>query len=162
MRAEEDDVAKRRDQIRMTDDEVWKLIEDRKSLQVATLNGDGSPHLTTLWFAVIDGRITFETYTKSQKVVNLRRDPRIAVLVEAGTRYDELRGVSINGRAELVDDPDRVHVIAREVMGRNQPGLSAPELDGLARRMAAKRSGVIVHPEKIVSWDHRKLAGVGL
>ena len=155
-------MAKRRDQIRMTDEEGWKLIEERKSLQVATLNRDGSPHLTTLWFAIVDGKIVFETYTKSQKVVNLERDPRIAVLVEAGTGYDELRGVSISGTAEVVKDPERVHVIAREVMGRNHPGVPKDEVDELARRMVAKRSGVIVHPEKIVSWDHRKLAGVGL
>jgi PPOX class probable F420-dependent enzyme len=155
-------VPKRRDQIRMTDEELWKLIEERKSLQVATLNRDGSPHLTTLWFAIVDGKIVFETYTKSQKVVNLERDPRIAVLVEAGTGYNELRGVSISGTAEVVKDPERVHVIAREVMRRNHPGVAKDEVDELARRMAAKRSGVIVHPEKIVSWDHRKLAGVGL
>jgi len=155
-------VAKRRDQIRMTDEEVWKLIEERRSLQVATLNRDGSPHLTTLWFAVVDGKIVFETYTKSQKIVNLERDPRIAVLVEAGTGYDELRGVSIRGTAEIVKDPERVHVIAGAVMGRNHPGVPKDEVEALARRMAAKRSGVIVHPAKIVSWDHRKLAGIGL
>ena len=68
----------------MSDDEIWKFIEERKSLQVATIGADGAPHLTTLWFAIVDGEIVFETFTKSQKIVNLRRDPRIAVLVEDG------------------------------------------------------------------------------
>src|SRR4026207_416741 len=96
---------KKRGQIAMSEDELWKFIEERKSLQVATIGADGTPHLTTLWFAIVDGEVGFETFTKTQKVVNLRRDPRIAVLVEDGTKYNELRGVAINGRAELPREP---------------------------------------------------------
>lgn len=150
---------KRRDAIRMSDEEVWKFVEERKSLQVATLNRDGSPHLTTLWFAVLDGDIVFETFTKSQKIRNLQRDPRIAVLVEDGTTYAELRGVSINGRAELYSEPEQVHRYALAVMRRNQPEIPVDQLDGVARMMAAKRTAVVVKAERIVSWDHRKLGG---
>ena len=153
---------KRRELVSMTDEEMWDFIGEQKSIQIATINKDGSPHLTTLWFAILDGKIVLETFTKSQKVVNLKRDPRIAVLVESGEAYDELRGVSINAKAELVTDPDRMHALALEVMVRNQPGLTRDQLDGVAKRMAAKRTGVIVRPEKVVTWDHRKLAGAGL
>lgn len=58
-------MAKRRDQIRMGDEEVWAFIEKQKSLQVATIGRGGVPHLTTLWFAVVKGRIAFETFSKS-------------------------------------------------------------------------------------------------
>ena len=150
---------KRRDQIRMTDAEREAFIEERKSLQVATLNKDGSPHLTTLWFAVVDGDIVFETFTKSQKIVNLKRDPRIAVLLEDGTTYDQLRGVSINGTAELHTDPEVVHPYALAVMRRNQPEIPEESLDDVAKMMAAKRTAVVVKAERIVSWDHRKLGG---
>ncbi len=153
---------KRRDQIRMSDEEIWKFIGERKSLQVATLNRDGSPHLTTLWFAVMDGDIVFETYTKSQKILNLQRDPRISVLVEDGDRYDQLRGVTLSGKAELVTDPEKVHALALEVMSRNTPGVSKEQLDGMAQKMAAKRTGVVIKPTRIVSWDHSTLGGVGL
>ena len=152
-------MAKRRGEIRMGDDEIWKFIEERKSLQVATLGADGAPHLTTLWFAIVDGDIVFETFSKSQKIVNLHRDPRIAVLVEDGTTYNELRGVAINGRAELHSDPAKVHPYARAVMQRNNPGLSSEQLDAASKMMASKRTAVVVKPEKIVSWDHRKLGG---
>jgi len=81
---------KRRNQIQMNPDEIWKFIEERKSLQVATIGADGAPHLTTLWFVIVDGEIAFETFTKSQKIVNLKRDPRIAVLVEDGVKYNDL------------------------------------------------------------------------
>ncbi len=150
---------KRRDQIRMNDEDVWKFIEEQKSLQVATIGADGAPHLTTLWFAVVDGEIVFETFTKSQKIVNLHRDPRIAVLVEDGTAYNQLRGVSINGRAELHSDPKVVHPYALAVMRRNQPEIPEEHLDAAAKVMSAKRTAVVVKPEKIVSWDHRKLGG---
>jgi PPOX class probable F420-dependent enzyme len=128
-------------------------------MQVATLGRDGSPHLTTLWFARVDGKLVFETFTKSQKIRNLQRDPRIAVLFEDGVEYNELRGVSINGRAELVSDPEGVHRLARAVMQRNNPGLPEAQVDQLSKQMARKRTAVVVHPERIVSWDHRKLGG---
>jgi PPOX class probable F420-dependent enzyme len=152
-------MAKRRTSIRMTDAEIEAFIQEGKSLQVATLNRDGTPHLTTLWFAVVDGDIVFETYTRSQKIVNLRRDPRIAVLLEDGVAYNELRGVSINGRAELHDDPAVMHGYALAVMKRNQPEIPAHALDAVAKQMAAKRTAVVVKAERKISWDHRKLGG---
>ena len=150
---------KRRNQIAMREDEIWKFIEERKSLQVATIGADGAPHLTTLWFAIVDGEIAFETFTKSQKIVNLKRDPRIAVLVEDGLKYNELRGVAINGRAELHEDPAVVLPYARAMVRRNQPEVPAEHVEAATKMMAAKRTVVVVKPEKIVSWDHRKLGG---
>jgi len=152
-------MGKKRDRIRMSDDEMWKFIEGQKSLQVATLDKSGAPHLTTLWFAVVDGELCFETFTKSQKVVNLQRDPRIAVLLEDGDTYNELRGVSIQGKAALYTDPDEVHGYALAVMRRNQPEIPADQLENVAKAMAAKRTAVVIKPEKIISWDHRKLEG---
>jgi PPOX class probable F420-dependent enzyme len=150
---------KRRDAIRMSDDEIWGLIQASKNLQVVTLNKDGSPQLTTLWFAVVDGAIVFETFTKSQKIVNLKRDPRIAVLVEDGDTYDQLRGVSINGRAELIDDPARVERFAEAILVKNNPEVPVEMRADAAKMMARKRTVVIVRPERIASWDHRKLGG---
>ena len=150
---------KRRGQIAMSEDEIWKFIEERKSLQVATIGADGAPHLTTLWFVVVDGEIAFETFTKSQKIVNLKRDARIAVLVEDGDVYNELRGVAINGRAELYDDPAQVFRYALAVTRKNNPGLTDEQQNAAAKIMSVKRTAVVVKPEKIVSWDHRRLGG---
>jgi PPOX class probable F420-dependent enzyme len=152
-------MAKRRDQIRMTDDEQRDFVESRKSLQVATLNADGTPHLTTLWFGIVDDQIVFETFTKSQKIVNLRRDPRIAVLLEDGVEYNELRGVSINGTALMYDDPEVVWKYAAAVMKRNHPGLTDGQVEAGARQLASKRTAVIIQPDKTVTWDHSKLGG---
>jgi PPOX class probable F420-dependent enzyme len=151
---------KRRDLISMTAPEMWDFIDSRKSIQVATINKDGSPHLTTLWFAVQDGKIVLETFTKAQKVVNLERDSRIALLFESGEVYNELKGVSINATAELVRDVDAVHRLHTAVLVRNQPEVPEDVLDKVSASMAHKKTAILVKPEKVMSWDHSKLDGI--
>ncbi|HMO69774.1 MAG TPA: pyridoxamine 5'-phosphate oxidase family protein [Novosphingobium sp.] len=154
-------MGKQRDAIRMSEAELDDLFAECRSLQVATIGKDGAPHLTTLWYCRHEGKILFETYGKSQKVVNLRRDPRLAVLGEAGETYDELRGVSIRGRAELVEGGPRLHSLMRVLVDHHFPGQSADALDAMTADMARKRIVVIVHAEKVISWDHRKLGPSG-
>lgn len=151
---------KRRELVAMADEEMWDFIESQKSIQIATINKDGSPHLTTLWFAIVDGKIALETFTKSQKVVNLKRDPRIAVLVECGEVYDQLRGVSINATAELVSDVGRVHELHMAVLRRNTPEIPEDVLEKAVASMVAKKTAILIEPEKVMSWDHTKLGGV--
>ena len=154
-------MAKSRDAIRMSEAEIAALFGECKSLQVATLGPRGEPHLTTLWFTVDDGKVIFETYGKSQKVVNLRRDPRIAVLCEAGETYDQLRGVSIQGRAELVEEGERLQELMRVLVNHHFAGQSEEQVAATAAQMAQKRIVVVVHADKTISWDHRKLGGKG-
>jgi PPOX class probable F420-dependent enzyme len=154
-------MAKARDAIRMNEAELSALYDECKSLQVATLDKDGAPHLTTVWYLVHDGKFLFETYGKSQKVVNMRRDPRVALLCEAGTEYAELRGVSIQGRAEIVEEnPERTRLMSL-LLDHHFPGRPPEQLAEMAERMAEKRIVVVVHPDKVISWDHRKLGGKG-
>ncbi|MEE2767651.1 MAG: pyridoxamine 5'-phosphate oxidase family protein [Actinomycetota bacterium] len=150
----------RREMIRMSAEEISSFVEEQKSLQVACIGRDGWPHLTTLWFAVVDGPIVFGTYSRSQKIVNLRRDPRTTLLLEDGLVYEKLRGVMIKGQAELVDDPDLIQRYARAIMARNQPDLEAEHLNEVARHWSEKRTVVVVDPTEVVSWDHTKLDGV--
>ncbi|WP_310534376.1 PPOX class F420-dependent oxidoreductase [Novosphingobium sp.] len=154
-------MAKSRDAVRMNEAEVSAFLAEAHSLQVATLGKEGAPHLTTVWFAVHDGVILFETYGKSQKVVNLQRDPRIAVLAEDGRTYDQLRGVSINGTAEVIEDNPERTALMRVLVDHHFPGQAADALDEMAARMAEKRVVIRVKPDKIMSWDHRKLDGKG-
>ena len=147
---------KRRDLIAMSEAERFAFLESRKSLSVATLNADGSPHLTVLWYGLVDGKIVIETYTKSQKIKNLERDPRIAVMAESGTEYKELRGVSIRGRAELSRDPETVRRLHSAVLRRNTD-LDEATITAAAESMLPKKTVITVHPERIMSWDHSKL-----
>jgi PPOX class probable F420-dependent enzyme len=144
----------------MTDEEAQAFLEAGRDLQVASINPDGTPHLVTMWYAVLDGEPAFWTYAKSQKIVNLRRDPRLTVLVATGERYEELRGVSIAGRAELVDDRHAVQRYGETVYQRYWGPIDDDAVREGVRAMGAKRVVVVVKPEKIVSWDHSKLGGV--
>ena len=94
----------RRDLIRMSDEEIRAFLQEQRTLQIATIDHDGWPHLVAMWYVMINGQIVFWTYAKSQKAVNLRRDPRLTCLVEAGTSYEKLRGVQIKGHAIISDD----------------------------------------------------------
>lgn len=152
-------MASQRERIRMTDEEVAEFLATEKTLQVASIGPDGVPHLVAMWFDVIDGRIAFWSFARSQKTVNLQRDPRITVLVEAGDTYNELRGVSITGRAEISDDYDTVLRVGRVVALRYHDGHVTDEhLAGLEAQ-ASKRVAVFVTPVKTATWDHRKLSG---
>src|SRR3954453_18110139 len=92
----------------MSEDEIGDFVVKSRTGTLATIGRDGQPHLTAMWYAVVDGEIWFETKAKSQKAVNLQRDPRITFLLEDGDTYDTLRGVSFEGTAEIVDDPDAI------------------------------------------------------
>ncbi len=143
----------------MSETEIDDFISGQKSLQVATINRDGTPHLSTLWFDIVDGNIVFETFTKSQKIKNLERDNRISCLLEDGLEYEKLRGVQINGIAELYTESDDVHNLARGVMARNNPDIPEEMLDDIAKAMSAKRTAVVVKATKVITWDHGKLGG---
>src|SRR3954464_6423254 len=99
---------KRRDLIKLTDDELDAFLQRRQTMNIATYNHDGTIHLVAMWYGFYDGKPAFETFTKSQKVLNLRRDNRITALVEDGKEYEKLRGLELVGTADVVDDPDVV------------------------------------------------------
>lgn len=145
-----------RERIRMTDGEAAEFLASERTVQVASIGPDGTPHLVPMWFAVIDGRIAFWTYAKSQKALNLRRDPRVVCLVEAGDSYGELRGVSITGRADIADDYGTVFDVGAAVYARYQGDMSHASRQGVESE-ARKRVAIFVNPVKTVTWDHRKL-----
>lgn len=152
-----------REKVRLSEAEVQGLLGENIKVQVAANGHDGHPHLTTLFYVVRDGRIAFWTYGRSQKIVNLERDPRVTALVEDGTDYFELRGVSIEGRAEIVRDRETILEIGKAVSVR-MFGVDSFEALGdvgaqTVEKQADKRVGVIIHPDRVASWDHRKMAG---
>ena len=144
----------------MADDEVEAYLAEQLKVQVATVGPDGAPHLTTLFYVVEEGRIAFWTNGASQKIVNLRRDPRITCLVEDGDDYFELRGVSIQGKARLVEEYDDIHALGSRVAKRMAGGVDLGDFgDEIVDKQARKRVGVVVEPIKVATWDHRKMSG---
>jgi PPOX class probable F420-dependent enzyme len=149
----------RRKSIALTDAERRQLLDASHTIILTSLDRHGYPHPVAMWYVVDpDGAVLMTTFAKSQKAVNLRRDPRCALLVESGRTYAELKGVIIRGRATL--DPDTEHVL--DVLGRiheKHEGGSAAGLREAMRHQATKRVVIRVRPERVSSWDHAKLGG---
>ena len=151
-------MASGRTAVRMTDEELAEFLDANMKVQVATIGPDGTPHLTTLFYVMVDGRMFFWTYGRSQKIQNLRRDARITCLVEDGEDYFELRGATITGKAELLEDRERLEDLGGQVARRMAGGADLGDFGAqIVAQQAQKRVGVFVDPVKIATWDHRKM-----
>lgn len=157
-----------RKDITMSQDEQAAFLEAGMTLIVTSLGRDGRPHTAPMWYFVADGKVVFRSFTKSQKIVNLRRDPRITVLVERGVAYADLQAVMIQGTARLIDgayDPAYLLESYRRLaakypmVGPDPIDLDPTALEAAFGRFAPKNTAVIVEPQKVVSWDHHKLEG---
>ena len=148
----------RRDQIKMSDEEIREFLAGRHTMNVATYNHDGTIHLVAMWYGFLGDAPAFWTYGKSQKILNLKRDPRITCLVETGDVYEQLMGVELVGTGVVLEDQETVQAIGRDVYTRYWGELNEAAAGGVAA-MGAKRFAVRIDVEKIVSWDHSKLGG---
>ena len=154
----------RRDEIAMTGAEIDAFLGSARTMILTTIGPDGVPDPVAMWFVLREGdsdasEIWMRTYAKSQKVANARRDPRVAILVESGDRYAELKGVQISGRLELSDDIDTICEIAAALLVKYE-GLDPQYVDGTKeayRPTAVKQVAMRLVPERVVSWDHAKL-----
>ncbi|CAM3342293.1 PPOX class F420-dependent enzyme [Mycobacterium intermedium] len=140
----------------MSEAEIADFVATSRTGTLATIGPDGQPHLTAMWYGVLDGEIWLETKVKSQKAVNIKRDPRVSFLIEGGHTYDTLRGVSFEGVAEIVDDPETLHRVGVSVWER-YTGPYTDEMKPFVDQMMNKRVAVRIVSLRTRSWDHSKL-----
>jgi PPOX class probable F420-dependent enzyme len=157
-------VADQRARIAMDDAEVAAFLAAGRTLVLVTTGPDGRPDPVPMWYVLGDGgEVRMRTYARSQKAVNLRRDPRVACLVEDGQRYATLRGVQLTGRIELVDDPDWIADTWTGLMVKYEDldEAGVPAARAAFRERAGKQVGLRLRVDRVVSWDHGKLEGGG-
>jgi nitroimidazol reductase NimA-like FMN-containing flavoprotein (pyridoxamine 5'-phosphate oxidase superfamily) len=148
------DAQPRRRQIQLSEAEQAAFFAANRKCALATLDGDGYPHLVAMNYGVQDGAFYMTSYGKAQKVLNIRRNPKVGLMMESGSSYGELKGVMVRGVCEILDGEDAVReawgIISRagEAPRRRETSDSAP-----------KRVVLKVIPQRIVSWDHTKLSG---
>lgn len=147
----------RRDQIKLTGEELRAYLEDNKVMQVATMGPRGFPHVVPLWFVIDGDELVGWTFAKSQKAKNLERDPRATVAIEDGVEYQELRGVMFECDVELTHETEQVEKVGEALADRYGGG--SEEMKDAFRKQAPKRVGLRFKPSRVVSWDHRKLEG---
>lgn len=145
-----------RKQIVMTPSEIRGFIERSRTMTLATMAPHSTPHLVAMWYGIVDGAICFETKRKSQKIVNLTRNPVASVLIEDGHVYEDLRGVAVEGTVDLIEDPHFLWRVGISVWERyNGPYRESdrPAVEAMLNKRIAGR----VRVNRIRSWDHRKL-----
>jgi PPOX class probable F420-dependent enzyme len=153
-------VANQRDRITMTDSEIEAFLAQCRTLILCTIGPDGVPDPVPMWFVPRADGLYMRTYAKSQKVANLRRDPRCSVLAELGDRYAELRGVQYTGTVDVSTDVDLICELFADLMVKYEQMDPAHRESASAgyRAKASQMVALRLVPQQIVSWDHRKLA----
>jgi PPOX class probable F420-dependent enzyme len=150
----------RRGQIVMTDEEALAYFAERKTVICATNGHDGFPHLMPLWYVLRGDTLWAWTYAKSQKVKNLRRDPRATLQVESGETYEQLRGIMLRTEARLHADTETLEAFVAELAERYAPpGADPADLRAGFAKQIPKRVAIEFSERSRVSWDHRKLGG---
>jgi hypothetical protein len=145
--------------IAMTPDEVDAFLAEQRTCRIATVGVDG-PHATPLWFVWHGGALWLYSLVRSQRWTDLTRDPRVAALVDTGHDYGELRGVELRGRVTVVGETPRTGEPLAELdeperlFARKYFDLDEPAHDG-------RHGWLRLDPDRIVSWDFRKIAAAG-
>ena len=143
-----------RPDIRLTADEQAAYLRVNRKAALATLDKDGFPHVTAMNFVLRDGAFYMTSYGKAQKVVNIRRNPKVAMMAETGSAYAELKGVMVRGLCEIIEGEDAVREAWAIISGASSTPRRRETNDSAAKRVALK-----VTPRRIVTWDHTKLGG---
>jgi PPOX class probable F420-dependent enzyme len=148
----------RRHQIQLTPEEQAAFLQQPHKAALSTLDKDGFPHVVAMGFLAKDGAIYMTSYARAQKVLNIRRNPKVGLMIEAGQNYAEYQGVIIRGQCEIIEEPEQVQAIMQAMLAKQAgPAADQPPREALAS--APKRAVLKVTPEKISSWDHTKLGG---
>ncbi|MBI5309931.1 MAG: pyridoxamine 5'-phosphate oxidase family protein [Actinobacteria bacterium] len=154
-------MAGKRDQIKLSDEEIAAYIAEAKTVTAGTNGPRGIPHLMPLWFVPRGDEIWGWTFAKSQKAINLERDPRATLLFEDGVQYDKLRGVMIECDVELLREAPDIRQIGIDLFTKYGDGnYPADPVIEMIEAQTPKRVGLRFLPRRYVSWDHRKLGGV--
>ena len=153
----------RRNQIQLSEEEIIDYLKNSRTMILVSNGKDGFPHPMPMWFAIDDKKcIYMTTFRKSQKIYNLRKDPKVALLVESGDAYRELKSLIVYTDVELIEDVRAVRDILEKIAlqrGDMQEVANEDIREGMLKT-AEKRIGMKFTPRKFVSWDHSKLGGV--
>jgi PPOX class probable F420-dependent enzyme len=148
-----------RSTVKMSPEEVDDFLRSERTTTMCSIHPDGSIHAVAMWYAFVNGTIAIETKRKSQKIQNLRRDPRLTFLVEAGDKYENLRGVELVGQARIIENTEAVWEFGVSMWERYVSPYSDDQRP-LVEMMMNNRLVVGIDVARVVSWDHRKLGAV--
>lgn len=154
-------MALKRGLIKLTPEERAEFLARGHTIYLASNGEDGYPHLIAMWYAIEGDNLLMTTFRKSQKVKNLQRDPRCALLLEEGATYDKLKGVFLRGECEVIEDEETTLETLGKIGARASGSGTPPPKEAMEamRPQARKRVTLVFRPTKTRTWDHSKLGG---
>ena len=138
-----------REQLRLTSGELEELLQTQRTLHVATVSPDGWPHVVPLWFVWREGAIWINNLRRSKRSRDVREGSPVALCVDTGVEYQELRGVVLYGRFESADEDPSLEAVKAEFARKYWKVDSIPDLKS--------HQWLRLRPERTASWDFRKI-----
>jgi PPOX class probable F420-dependent enzyme len=136
----------------LSNERIQRFLGSRPVVVLATVQADGAPLAMPMWFLHDASEIAMITIEGTQKVRNLRRDPRVCVVAEAGGdpgAEGGVRGVSVHGRAEFVSDGSERRALAERFLVKYHPRVE--QLWG-GRVMPPNRVAFRIVPGRVRTW----------
>ncbi|WP_067662066.1 pyridoxamine 5'-phosphate oxidase family protein [Nocardia miyunensis] len=151
--------ADRRAEIKMTSAEQQEFLRPMGKMALSTIGPDGYIHTTALYYALLGDQVAFLAKRKSQKVVNVLRDSRVTCMREAGEKYYDLRGLTLIGNGEVREDRETLWAVGEYLYRTRHHNAadSRADVERIVERSIHNRAVIVVHPQRVISWDHRKL-----
>lgn len=139
----------------MSQAEIDAFLNEVHLARVATVRPDGRPHVAPIWYLWQDGKFYFETGLQAVKAQNLRSNPNIAITVDVTAGGLRLKYVILEGKAELIEDPDTVRRITERIYSR-YVGLEGLQTPKVQKMLAADKLIVQLEPARFITMDYLK------
>lgn len=142
----------------MTDREAWSFISRGRVIALATIDEDGYPHNTPVWYVIFNKKLYFRAGTSKKKIRNIQNNPKVSLTIEAGARYTQQRGVMIQGEARRVTDANFKRFINKRLLSKYAKLRNYEDMPSAWRRRFENEDRELIEivPMKIASWDNRK------
>jgi PPOX class probable F420-dependent enzyme len=128
---------------------IQRFLETKDVVLLATVQPDGAPLAMPMWFVHDPLTLTMVSVATTQKVRNLRRDPRVCVVAEGGSHVGDVRGVAVHGRVEFLSDGPERRALGERFLAKYHPYL---ERRWGGRAMPADRVMFRIAPARVASW----------
>lgn len=133
----------------LDDARIQRFLATREVVVLATAQADGAPLAMPMWFVHDRAQLAMLSVASTQKVRNLRRDPRVCVVAESVTESGAICGVTVQGRAELLPDGSERRALVARFLAKYEPRL---ERIWGGRDMPADRVMFRIVPARVKSW----------
>ncbi|MDG6941407.1 MAG: pyridoxamine 5'-phosphate oxidase family protein [Nitrososphaerota archaeon] len=139
--------------------DIWRFVASKEKLYVAFSMESGYPHVTPMWFCILDGKLYLRTHDYKVKA-KLAGSGKACCTLDEGSRYVELRGVVIWGQTRVVKGGELVERIEKAMRTKyRDKQWRASEMPEwwVRERRAEKRAYVEIVPVRISSWDNHRV-----